>query len=241
MVSGFETTVFTGLAFVAGAVASVSGFGIGSLMTPYLAPALGMRLAVALVSIPHLAATALRCWTMRSHIDRRVLLEFGLASGAGGLAGALLQGRLGDPLLTKVLGGLLTLAGLGGLTGLNARPRVGGPAGVALGALSGLFGGLVGNQGGIRSAALLGANVRKDALVATATAVALIVDGCRMPFYVLAEGARLAEHGTLLAAGTAGALAGTLAGKRLLAGIPERLYARVVSSLLLALGLWLLR
>lgn len=237
--SGLETAVFAGLAFAAGAVASVSGFGIGSLMTPYLAPALGMRLAVALVSLPHLAATALRCWTMRAHIDRRVLLEFGVASGAGGLMGALLQGSLGDPLLTKVLGGLLVLAGLGGLTGLNARLRVGGPAGVALGALSGLFGGLVGNQGGIRSAALLGANVRKDALVATATAVALIVDSCRMPFYVWTEGARLIEHGPLVAAGTAGALAGTLAGKRLLAGIPERFYARVVSAILLTLGFWL--
>lgn len=233
--------VFAALSFAAGCVAAVSGFGIGSLLTPYLAPALGMRLAVALVSIPHLAATALRCWTMRAHIDRRVLLEFGLASGAGGLAGALLQGRLGDPALTKVLGGLLLLAGAGGLTGLSARLRVGGPAGVVLGALSGLFGGLVGNQGGIRSAALLGADVRKDALVATATAVALIVDGCRMPFYLWTDGARLTPHAALIAAGACGALAGTLAGKRVLAGLPERLYGKVVSALLLALGLWLLR
>ncbi|MDX6770360.1 MAG: TSUP family transporter [Elusimicrobiota bacterium] len=232
---------FALLSFVAGSVAAVSGFGIGSLMTPFLAPALGMRLAVSAVSLPHLLATALRCWTMRAHVDRRVLLEFGLASGAGGLAGALLQGRLADPFLTRLLGALLVLAGAFGLTGLNARLRVSGAPGVALGVLSGFFGGLVGNQGGIRSAALLGAAVPKDALVATATAVALIVDGCRMPFYLWSDGARLAAHAPLVAVGCAGALAGTLAGKRLLSGIPERLYTRVLSLLLLALGLHLVR
>lgn len=233
--------LFAALAFLAGSMAAVSGFGIGSLLTPFLAPRLGMGLAVAAVSIPHLAATALRCWRMRAHVDRRVFLEFGLASGLGGLTGALLQGRLGDPLLTKLLGGLLVLAGLGGLTGWSARLSVRGPMGLLLGALSGLFGGLVGNQGGIRSAALLGAGTGKDALVATATAVALVVDGCRMPFYLARDGSRLAAQAPLLALGTLGALAGTLAGESLLSRLPEAAYKRCVSAALLALGLWLLR
>ncbi len=45
---------------IAGAVASVSGFGIGSLLTPLLSLRVGTKLAVAAVSIPHLAATAFR-------------------------------------------------------------------------------------------------------------------------------------------------------------------------------------
>lgn len=232
--------VFAALSFLAGSVAAVSGFGIGSVLTPFLAPRLGMGLAVAAVSVPHLAATALRAWRMRAHVDRRVLLEFGLASGLGGLAGAALQGRFGDPALGRLLGGLLVLAGSGGLTGLNARLAVRGPAGLALGALSGIFGGLVGNQGGIRSAALLGAGTRRDALVGTATAVALVVDACRMPFYLLRDGARLQGHAGLLAAGTLGALAGTLAGGSLLSRLPERAFQRAVSVALLLLGLRLL-
>jgi hypothetical protein len=72
-------------AVVAGAVASVAGFGIGSILTPLLAWQRGTKLAVAAVSIPHLAGTALRLWRLRGHIDRRVLLSFGLASAAGGL------------------------------------------------------------------------------------------------------------------------------------------------------------
>lgn len=235
-----ELALFAALSFLAGSVAAVSGFGIGSLLTPYLSLRLGMGLAVAVVSVPHLAATALRAWRMRAHVDRRVFLEFGLASGLGGLAGAALQGRLGDPVLGKVLGGLLVLAGLGGLTGLSGRLAVRGPLGLTLGVLSGLFGGLVGNQGGIRSAALLGAGTPRDALVATATAVALVVDGARMPFYAARAGAELSARWPLLLAGTAGALAGTLAGGALLARLPERAFQRALSAALLALGAWLL-
>ena len=55
--------------FVAGAIASVSGFGIGSLLTPLLAVRVGTKLAVAAVSVPHMAATALRFWLLRKDVD----------------------------------------------------------------------------------------------------------------------------------------------------------------------------
>ncbi len=84
---GLGALVFAA-AVAAGAVASVAGFGIGSILTPLLAWQVGTRLAVAAVSIPHVAGTALRFWRLRGHVDRRVLLSFGLASAAGGLVGA---------------------------------------------------------------------------------------------------------------------------------------------------------
>ena len=61
-------------------IASVAGFGIGSLLTPLFGTRVGVKLAVALVSIPHFAATVLRAWRLRRHIDRRVLVQFGIAS-----------------------------------------------------------------------------------------------------------------------------------------------------------------
>jgi uncharacterized protein len=169
------------VAVLAGAVASIAGFGIGSLLTPLLAWQIGTRLAVAAVSLPHLAGTALRFWRLREHIDRRVLLSFGLASAAAGLLGALLHAHAGSPALAVVLGALLVLAGALGLTGLAERLRLRGPWAWAAGAGSGAFGGLVGNQGGIRSAALLGFNLPREAFVATATAIALAVDAVRLP------------------------------------------------------------
>src|SRR5688572_16283484 len=94
-----ELALLVGIAFAAGAVASVAGFGIGSLLTPALAPLLGTPLAVAAVALPHAAGTALRLWRLRRHVDRAVLRTFGVASAAGGLAGALLHGAASGPAL----------------------------------------------------------------------------------------------------------------------------------------------
>lgn len=235
---------FLALAFVvavaAGSIASVAGFGIGSLLTPLLALHLGMRVAVAAVSIPHVTATALRFWLLRRHLDRRVLVTFGIASAAGGLAGALFQARASNAVLTVALAGLLVFAGLSELFGLVRRVRLGRGAAWAAGALSGMFGGLVGNQGGIRSAALLALDVDKQAFVATATAVALLVDVARMPVYVVSTGAALLPAVPLIAVTTAGAIFGTLAGGRLLRRVPDAIFRRLVAILLLALAVWLL-
>lgn len=227
-----------GASFVAGSVGSVAGFGIGSLLTPLLATRTGLKLAVAAVSIPHFAAAALRLWLMREHVDRRVLLSFGVMSAAGGLCGALLHGKLGGPVLTLVFGVLLTFAGLMTLTGLSRKLRFSGAAAWAAGLLSGLFGGLVGNQGGIRSAAMLGFDVPKEAFVATATAAGVIVDLARMPVYAATEASGLASLGSAIALMTAGTLSGTILGARLLRRVPETAFRRLIGLLILALGMY---
>jgi len=227
------------LGVIAGAIAAVAGFGIGSLLTPLLALVIGTKLAVAAVSIPHLLGTALRFWWMREYIDRRVLWRFGLTSAAGGLLGAWLHTRASNPVLTPVFAGLLIFAGIMGLTGLAERLQFKGVWAWMAGALSGVFGGLVGNQGGIRSAAMLGLKVPRDAFVATATAIALMVDGVRVPVYLFTEGHRLRPMWPLIGVATAGVLIGTIGGGRMLKRIPEKLFRRIVAVLVLALGLWM--
>jgi uncharacterized membrane protein YfcA len=225
---------------LAGAIASVSGFGIGSILTPLLARETGMRLAVAAVSIPHLAGTALRFWKLRRHVDRATLKSFGAASAVGGLAGALLNSAASNRALELTLGVLLVFAGLTGITGLAARMRFGRRMGAIAGAVSGLLGGLVGNQGGIRSAALLGFDLSRESFVATATAIALIIDGVRMPVYLVKSGGEIAAIWPRVATAVAGVLVGTLVGQRILGRIPELVFRRVVSGLILALGISML-
>jgi uncharacterized protein len=224
----------------AGAIASVAGFGIGSLLTPVFALHVDMPLAVAAVAIPHLVATAIRLSMMRQHVDWRLVRTFGVMSAAGGLAGALLQQRLRGPGLVMVFGGLLVFAGLTGLTGVMERVRLGRTAAWIAGLLSGVFGGLVGNQGGIRSAALLGFDVRPAAFVASATAAALMVDLTRMPVYVALEADRLVDLTGLIALAALGAVAGTIGGERVLRRIPPPLFKKLVSGLVLALGIYML-
>src|SRR2546428_22729 len=129
------TAIAVVAAFIAGAIASVAGFGIGSVLTPVLATQLDVRLAIAAVSLPHLAGTFVRFLLVRTHIDRDVLFGFGAASAVGGpprralrpliillaigavigtLAGGWALRRMPEPIFRRVVGVLLL--GLGAYT-----------------------------------------------------------------------------------------------------------------------------
>jgi uncharacterized membrane protein YfcA len=224
------------VAAVAGAIASVAGFGIGSLLTPAFGLQIPTKLAVAAVSVPHLVGTALRFWFLRARVDRRVLLTFGAMSAAGGLTGALLHNRLGSPWLSVVFGSLLLFVAASEFSGLARRMRFRGPFAWCAGALSGLLGGLVGNQGGIRSAALMSANLERQTFVATATAIGLIVDGARMPVYLAMSWRELLDLWPTILVATVGVVVGTLFGQRVLRRMPERIFRPLLAALLATLG-----
>jgi uncharacterized protein len=218
----------------------VSGFGIGSLLTPILMISMPTSHAVAIVAIPHAIATGIRWLRLRSDIHRATFREFGIASAAGGLAGAALQSQLASPVLTVVLGSLLIMAGTAELVE-RRLPLPETPFWRLLGGIfSGLFGGLVGNQGGIRAAALLGFHLTPRQLVATATASALLVDAARVPIYLYTHGDVIADAVPLWVAASAGAILGTFIGVPVLSRIPEAIYRRLLGGLLFLLGLTLL-
>ncbi len=94
----------------------------------------------------------------------------------------------------------------------------------------------MGNQGGIRSAAMLGFRVPEEAFVATATAIALLVGAARMPVCMATQFRGIMGLWPSLVAATAGVSLGTLTGGRVLTRVPENVSRRVVSGILLALG-----
>jgi uncharacterized membrane protein YfcA len=214
-----------------GAVASIAGFGIGSLLTPAIAASVGTKLAVAAVSIPH------AIWRFRRDVDWKLVRSFGVTSAAGGITGALLNTWASSRVLEIVFGCLLVLAGVSQVTGVAKRWRLRGALAWIGGALSGFFGGLVGNQGGIRTAAMLGFEVDKRQFVATTTAVALLIDMARVPVFIAFEGGALMTLLPVIALATVGVVAGTLVGEKLLARIPEGIFRTLVGTLLLVLGI----
>ncbi|HSQ59110.1 MAG TPA: TSUP family transporter [Acidobacteriota bacterium] len=228
------------VAIFSGATATVVGFGIGSLLTPLLAASFGTGIAVAAVTIPHALATAVRCWRLRAAIDRRVLVRFGVLSAAGGLGGALLYTRLGPSALTKILGALLLLTATAQLTGWSKRWRPHGPVVALLGLGSGFFGGIAGNQGGLRAAALTAFGLTPAGFVATATATGLLVDLARAPVYLWSSGPAVAALWRPIGVATAGVLIGTLLGERILLGLSRERFIRIVAAAIGVLGLWLL-
>jgi uncharacterized protein len=104
------------------------------------------------------------------------------------------------------------------------------------GVVSGLLGGLVRNRGGIRSAALLGFDLDRQIVVATETAIGLIVDAARMPLYFWSQREELAGLTAPMAVATAGVLIGTVIGSRVLVRIPEHRFRRVVAVIVGVLG-----
>ncbi len=228
------------IAILSGATASVVGFGIGSLLTPLLATRFGTGLAVAAVTVPHALATAVRCWRLRANINFTVLRQFGLLSAAGALAGALVYTRLGPTTLTRILGALLLLTAMAQLTGWASRWQPRGPVVALFGFLSGFFGGVAGNQGGLRAAALTAFRLEPANFVATATATGLLVDLARTPVYLWSVGARLLPLALPIGLAAVGVLIGTVLGERVLLGLSTRTFGRVVGGAIGLLGLWLL-
>ena len=121
------------------------------------------------------------------------------------------------------------------MTGLARRLRFRGTMAWIAGAVSGLLGGWSGISG-LRSAALLGFDLSRHRFVATATAIGLVVDGARMPVYLLTQGRALAEVATLIAMATIGVTLGTVLGSRALRRIPEAWFHRVLALVLALLG-----
>lgn len=83
---------------------------------------------------------------------------------------------------------------------------------------------------------MLGFDVPRHAFVATSTAIGLVVDAARVPIYLAAQGAAIANLWPPLAVATLGGILGTLGGERILRRVPERIYRKLVSALLIALG-----
>ena len=228
------------IGILSGATASVVGFGIGSLLTPLIAWQLGTNVAVAAVTIPHACATAVRCWRLRAHIDRSVLWRFGLLSAVGALAGAVLYTRLGPTALTRVLGGLLLLTAFAHLSGWASRWHPDGPLVAVFGLVSGFFGGVAGNQGGLRAAALTAFGLTPRAFVATATATGLVVDAARTPIYLWTAGVALVPLSLPIAVATVGVLIGTVIGERILLGLSKQRFTQIVAVSVGVLGCWLI-
>ena len=228
------------IGFLAGITASVAGFGIGTFLTPIVSITTGTKVAIALVSLPHFLGNTLRFSFLKSKVNRKMLIRFGILSATGGLIGALLHTFFVSNLLQIIFASMLVLAGILGVMQVIEKLHFGKMGASAVGLVSGFFGGLVGEQGGIRSAALLNFDVEKEAFVATATATALIVDVARMPVYFITQTGQFSQFLIILILSCAAVCAGTIVGNFILKRIPEKSFKRIVSLLIFSLGIFLL-
>jgi len=86
---------------------------------------------------------------------------------------------------------------------------------------------------------MLGFEVPQQSFVATATAIALFVDGARLPIYLITQGREILEVWPLVLAASVGAVIGTAGGTPILERLRPIVFRRILSGLLILLGVYM--
>jgi len=226
-------------AFLSAALTLMTGFGLGTILTPVFLIFYDVKLAILVVAVVHLSNNLLKVSLFGKHISRDILKRFGVLTLAGAFIGAFLQGRIDSSIVKILLGVTLIFLGLKEATGFGDKMRLPQKIDFIGGFLSGMLGGFVGNQGAIRSAYLLNYNIPKETFVATAAIIASVVDVTRIPVYIFSNRYALSDNLPILLITTASAFAGTFAGNKFLKKISLKAFKTYVAVMIIIIGILL--
>src|SRR3972149_553781 len=228
---------FSSIAFIASTVATVMGFGVGTSLTPFFALAYPTHIAVMLVAVVHFLSNLLRLALFRRHVDLGLVRRFGVLSIVGALGGSFAQGLIQSDWLKVLLGVLLILVGgsalLPNASGWHFPRRFDQVGGL----LSGALGGLLGNQGAVRSAYLANYDIPKESFIATAALIAVSIDATRLPVYVATQWEPIARAWPVLLSATISAYAGTYVGQKLVGRVSQATFRQLVNIMIAVFGL----
>jgi hypothetical protein len=226
--------------FLTAILTLLTGFGLGTVLTPVFTIFYDVKLAVLMVAIVHLLNNLFKLYLFRAHVDLSIVRRFGLLSIVGTFIGAMLQAYVSSGPLKTFLGAALLLLGAAEFLPSGKRPKIPKKVDVIGGFASGLLGGLIGNQGAIRSAYLLNYQISKETFIATATVIASVIDLTRIPLYLVSYHQEIAPRWSNIALVVAVAYCGTLVGKRLLRHVDLGTFKKVVAACLFLLGIGLI-
>lgn len=233
-----------------------SGFGLGTLLVPVFAIFFPIEIAIALTAIVHFLNNLFKLALLGKNASKEIILKFGIPSIVAAFAGAYCLTLLThtQPLLTyqivnhsfEITPVKLTIAILLIVFALfDIIPKLANlqfdkkylPLG---GLLSGFFGGLSGNQGALRTAFLIRANLTKETFIATGVVIACMIDISRLTVYakqIISIGDQF--NYTLIIAATLSAFAGAYIGNRLLKKITIKTVQYIVATMLFVFALLL--
>lgn len=183
----------------ASALTLFSGFGLGTLLLPAFALFLPTPMAVAATGVVHLLNNLFKGGLLGRSADWRTVWRFGLPAVPAAIVGAWLLAQLGDtPRLFEwtVSGRSFGPTGAGLAVGLALivlaalelqrwfqELRAPAPLMPLGGALTGLLGGLTGQQGALRSIFLLRSGLSPERFIATGVMIAILIDLSRLGAY----------------------------------------------------------
>jgi uncharacterized membrane protein YfcA len=226
-----------------------SGFGLGTLLVPVFAIFFPIEIAIALTAIVHFLNNLFKLTLLGKNASKDIILKFGIPSIVAAFAGAYCLTLLThiQPLLTyqfsnrtfEITPVKLTIAILLIVFALfDIIPKLANlqfdkkylPLG---GLLSGFFGGLSGNQGALRSAFLIRANLTKETFIATGVVIACMIDISRLTVYakqIISIGDQF--NYPLIIAATLSAFAGAFIGNKFLQKVTITTVQYLVATML---------
>jgi ABC-type amino acid transport system permease subunit len=233
-----------------------SGFGLGTVLTPFYGLFFPLHLAVMMTALVHLVHSLSKALLLREYISIDFVKRFGVYSLAAAGVGAwalwktvsaeplfryVFDGHIHTITLTKILVCLLLLFFVL-WERLQTTKNITFPQNwLWLGGItSGFLGGFSGHQGALRTAVMRSAGLTKEKMVATSAAISVGNDLVRLCVYlVLFQGDYKVEQSHWLLAGIIGAIAGAFFGKQWLETVTDKHFEIWISAtlILFAVGL----
>lgn len=225
------------LTLLASGIGAVAGFGTSTIMVPSMLIFFPLPETLLFVGIVHWFGNIWKMLLFREGLRWRLILAAGIPGTIASFIGASLSLNMSKELMLKVLGVVLICYVLL----LQFRPCCKIPekdsTAIAGGTSYGFLAGLLGIGGEVRSAFLSAFDLDKAVYIATAGAIALIIDSSRIVAY-MAGGTSLSP--VMLSGLLAFVLAsfmGSVAGRKVVNRIPQERFRTVVSGFIFLAGM----
>ncbi len=180
-----------------------SGFGLGTILLPAFALVFPIHIAIAMTAVVHLLNNIFKFTLMKSHIDWKTAIAFGVPALIAAIIGANILNYLVEfnftinynlfsyefetTVINLVIAVLIFVFALFDLVPKLKDVEFSDKMLPFGGFLSGFFGGLSGHQGALRSTFLIKSNLPKEVYIATGIVISLAVDMSRLFVYGLGE------------------------------------------------------
>jgi uncharacterized membrane protein YfcA len=224
------------IAFLAEVVGTVAGFGSTMILLPVALIFFDFKTALVLVGFVHLFGNVARMLFLRGKVQWRMWWHFSWSGVLAAVIGAVLVLKLDPAVLQLLLGVFLVGYGIFALCKPHFRLKQTTGSMVSGGVSSGFLAGLLGTGGALRGAFLSAYGLLKERHIATGAAIAIVVDGVRLPVY-LQEGLLGSEQYWMLPILLVLAAAGAYAGKGLVHKLSQKLFNKIVLIALIVAGL----
>jgi uncharacterized membrane protein YfcA len=221
--------------FIAALLAAVTGFGGAAVLLPMLVFVFGVREAIPILTVAQLIGNASRVWFNRYELNLSVVGWFALGGIPMALLGGVLFAHAPLTALTRILGVFLILIVIWRHRPQKSRWRPPLRSFALIGAGSSFLSALLGSVGPLMAPFFLAFGLVKGAYIGTEALSTVVMHVAKLVAY--RQSAVLPLHAMLIGLALGPIMvAGSLAGKRIMDRLPERVFILIVDGTLAGAG-----